>query len=143
MRSNSCAPPKQKNRATNTQHELLLSREVLRLGIGFRRNVKTLPGKPDVVFAAAQIVVFGDGDFWHGRNWRGLKEKPKRGHNAAYWSVKIATNRRRDRRHTLASRQEGWMVIRPCETDVKKDPRAAAHRIDVLVRQARKKRDER
>jgi DNA mismatch endonuclease (patch repair protein) len=50
-----------------------------------RKNVKTLPGKPDVVFSKASIAVFCDGDFWHGRNWQALKSKLDNGTNPTYW----------------------------------------------------------
>jgi DNA mismatch endonuclease (patch repair protein) len=34
----------------------------------YRVNVRTLPGKPDIVFMKAKIAIFCDGDFWHGHN---------------------------------------------------------------------------
>lgn len=37
-----------------------------RKGMRFRKHVKELPGKPDVVFFRAKVAVFIDGDFWHG-----------------------------------------------------------------------------
>src|SRR5437016_14297017 len=61
------------NRSAGTKPEVLLERLVRRLGLRGRRNVAELPGKPDLVFARARVVVFCDGDFWHGRHWSVLK----------------------------------------------------------------------
>src|SRR5690348_4254231 len=96
---------KRSNTRVDTKHELLLRRELWRLGLRFRKNVKTLLGKPDIVFSRARVVVFCDGDFWHGRKWRELKPKLDQGTNAAYWSAKIATNIDRDNRNTALLEQ--------------------------------------
>jgi DNA mismatch endonuclease (patch repair protein) len=106
-----------------------LRRELFRLGLRFRKNVASLPGKPDIVFTRARVVVFCDGDFWHGREWKNLKAKLAKGHNSTYWAAKIDANRRRDRRHTITLRRDGWTVIRLWEKDVRKNPVAAAHKV--------------
>src|SRR5581483_2169777 len=46
---------------SGTKPELELRRELHRLGLRFRVNVKDLPGRPDVVFSRARIAVFVDG----------------------------------------------------------------------------------
>src|SRR5437899_1838735 len=72
---------KQNNRSSDTLPELALRREFSRIGLRFRKNVASLPGKPDIVFLRARVLVFCDGDFWHGRNWRALRKKLLRGAN--------------------------------------------------------------
>jgi DNA mismatch endonuclease (patch repair protein) len=104
----------------------MLRSQLWRLGLRFRKNVKTLPGKPDIVFRSVRVVVFCDGDFWHGRYWKTLQLKLKRGTNASYWSAKIASNIYRDKRNTALLKKAGWHVIRLWETDIKRDPLAAA-----------------
>lgn len=111
---------------SDTKHEVLLRSELWRMGLRFRKNVRTLPGKPDLVFPRARTVVFCDGDFWHGRNWRTLRMKLQKGTNAAYWLAKIKSNRKRDLRNTKLLKKAGWHVIRLWESDIKKDPSAAA-----------------
>ena len=61
-------------KSKNTRPELALRHALWARGLRYRVNVKSLKGKPDVVFTRAKIVVFCDGDFWHGHNWaiRGL-----------------------------------------------------------------------
>lgn len=123
---------KRGNRRVDTKHEVLLRRALWRIGMRYRKNVTTLPGKPDIVFPGALLAVFCDGDFWHGRNWRELKRKLERGTNATYWSAKIAANIKRDTRNTVLLQRAGWHVIRLWETDIKRDPSGAA----TLVREA-------
>lgn len=123
---------KRSNTRTDTQHELLLRRELWRLGLRFRKNVSSLPGKPDIVFPGARVIVFCDGDFWHGRNWKTLNPKLKQGTNASYWSAKIASNIERDARNTALLEEAGWHVIRLWETDIKNDPLSAA----ILIKKA-------
>lgn len=36
----------------------------------YQKNVIRLPGKPDVVFPESKIVIFADGDFWHGKDFK-------------------------------------------------------------------------
>jgi DNA mismatch endonuclease (patch repair protein) len=124
---------KRNNRRSDTQHEVLLRRELSRMGLRFRKNVEALPGKPDIVFSTRQVVVFCDGDFWHGRNWKTLRLKLDRGTNANYWSEKIASNIKRDRRNTALLEKAGWRVIRLWEKDIKRDPTAAAKLIRRVV----------
>jgi DNA mismatch endonuclease (patch repair protein) len=124
---------KSRNRRQDTLHELLLRRHLWHLGLRFRKNVTTLPGKPDIVFPAARVAIFCDGDFWHGRDWQSRQEKLSRGTNASYWLAKIASNIERDVRNTALLKKDGWRVIRLWETDVKRDPVAAAARIKKAV----------
>lgn len=117
---------KSRNTRRDTLHEVILRRELWRAGLRFRKNVETMPGKPDIVFPSAKVIVFCDGDFWHGRNWPALKRKLAVGSNAAYWHAKIASNIKRDRLHTASLERAGWAVVRLWESDIRRDPFAAA-----------------
>lgn len=128
---------KRSNRRRDTQHELILRRELWRRGLRFRKNVESLPGKPDIVFTVARVVVFCDGDFWHGRKWQTLESKLNQGTNASYWSAKIASNIARDERNTRLLEESGWRVIRLWETDIKKDPIASANLVETEVKARR------
>ena len=125
---------KQRNQSTNTVQEVLLRQALWRMGLRYRKNVKTLPGKPDIVFSGPRVVVFCDGDFWHGRNWSTLEGKLALGHNPSYWPAKIAQNMERDRKNTEALEHGGWLVVRIWESEIKKDPLAVAVQINELVR---------
>ena len=125
---------KQRNRSRDTKAEVLLRQELWRCGLRYRLHAADLPGKPDIVFRHARVVVFCDGDFWHGRRWRERLEKLARGANAPYWTAKIAANVARDRRTTRLLRATGWTVVRLWETDVLRDVRRAAARVEKAIR---------
>jgi DNA mismatch endonuclease (patch repair protein) len=109
------------------------------LGLRFRKNVATLPGKPDIVFPSAKVAVFCDGDFWHGRDWESRQEKLSQGTNASYWLAKIGSNIERDARNTALLKKAGWRVIRLWETDVKRNPLTAATKIKKVVEERRRR----
>jgi DNA mismatch endonuclease (patch repair protein) len=129
------------NRSSDTAHEHILRSLLWRRGLRYRKNLGSLPGKPDIVFPAARVAVFCDGDFWHGRNWELLSKKLRVGANAPYWVPKINANRNRDRRNNRLLKREGWTVVRFWETDIHEDPERSAQTIEALVRQARRRRD--
>ena len=78
--------------------------------------------------------VFIDGDFWHGRNWKALGPRLRARSNGSYWHAKILQNRARDRRITRELVRLGWDVLRLWETDVLRDPEAAATLVETHVR---------
>ncbi|MGH8101188.1 MAG: DNA mismatch endonuclease Vsr [Chthoniobacterales bacterium] len=108
------------NRKKDTKPELLLRRELRALGMRFRVDVATMPGRPDIVFPSARTAVFVDGDFWHGRNLRSRIDRLMHGRNSAYWSRKISANRARDRQVSARLRKSGWLVLRFWESDIKR-----------------------
>jgi DNA mismatch endonuclease (patch repair protein) len=131
--SEAASRAKRANRKKDTAHELILRRELWRMGLRYRKHFSGLPGNPDIVFSRARVVVFCDGDFWHGRNWDRLKAQLENRHNAAYWVAKIARNRDRDLENTALLRSRGWLVLHLWETDIKKNPVSVALEIrDVL-----------
>lgn len=124
-------------KSKNTRPELALRRALWVRGMRFRVNLKTLPGKPDIVFTRAKIAVFCDGDFWHGHNWalRGipsLEEELKS--YTPFWRDKILGNIRRDEVNTARLKSEGWMVIRIWESDIKKDVEKCATLVEERYR---------
>ncbi len=99
-----------------------------RRGLRFRKHVKDLPGKPDVVFTKARVVVFVDGDFWHGYRFPSWEHKV-----APFWQKKIGETRERDRRNFRKLRRAGWTVLRLWQHQVKRDIDGCADRIAGLV----------
>lgn len=82
-------------KSKNTVPELVLRRELARVGLRFRLHKKGLPGKPDIVFSRLKVAVFCDGDFWHGRGWKKRLASGKRfGVRHDYWTQKIKTTSR-------------------------------------------------
>ena len=124
---------KRGNLAADTRHERILRHQLWRLGLRYRKNVRTLPGKPDVVFTRARVAIFCDGDFWHGRKWPDLRRKLGEGTNASYWKVKIASNRERDQYVNEKLKQAGWRVVRLWEGDILKNPARVASKVHRVV----------
>ena len=125
------------SRKRDTACELVLRRALWALGLRYRVDVRTLPGRPDIVFARERVVVFCDGDFWHGRDLSERLSKLQRGHNAPYWTSKISTNVARDRRHDADLLADDWLVLRFWETDIVKAPASVAQQIAITLRDRR------
>lgn len=120
-------------RKTDSKAEVALRKELWRRGARYRKNVRGLIGVPDLVFAAPRVVVFCDGDFWHGRGWDERKRRLQSGANASYWVSKIERNRARDRRVSQELTANGWTVVRLWERDVLVDVERAAKSVLTLL----------
>lgn len=135
--SEASSQAKRANRRQDTTPEILLRREIWRMGLRYRKSPPDVLGRPDIVFRQVRVAVFCDGDFWHGRNWATLRAKLEHGANASYWLAKIERNIERDQRNTARLEGGGWCVIRLWETDIKRDPHAAATVVQEAVQAAR------
>jgi DNA mismatch endonuclease, patch repair protein len=118
----------------NTRCELLLRRELWRRGLRYRVDCPELLGRPDIVFFKHKLVVFCDGDFWHGRDLEARLARLRAGHNAPYWVTKIRTNVERDRAVTARLRAAGWHVMRAWETNILRDPNPIVDRIAAVIK---------
>ena len=119
----------------DTRPELALRRAVFARGLRYRCVADDLPGRPDIVFRRAQVIVFCDGDFWHGRDLATRLMKLERGHNAPYWVAKIKGNVARDRRTDADLVARGWTVLRFWEGDISDDAESIADEISAVVRE--------
>ena len=112
------------NYTTELRFVRLLRRYRIR---GWRRRSKMF-GKPDFVFHRAKVVVFIDGDFWHGNPKKYRLPKS----NCDYWHAKIGSNKRRDRLVNRTLRKQGWTVVRIWESDLREEEAIAA-KLSILV----------
>lgn len=113
----------------DTKPELTVRRLLHAAGFRYRLHVKELPGKPDLVFPAAMVVVFVHGCFWHMHKCKYGKPVPAT--NSDFWSQKRAGNVARDKRHKSALRSAGWRVVEiwECQT---RDPAKLRPRLEKL-----------
>lgn len=95
----------------DTKIEVLLRKALWAKGYRYRKNYKSLPGRPDIVLVKQRIAIFCDSEFFHGKNWIDLKPKLERGMNSDYWVEKIERNIERDREKDLRLNALGWSVI--------------------------------
>lgn len=129
-------------RARDNKAELELRRELWTRGFRYRLYNSRLEGRPDLSFARFRVVVFVDGDFWHGR---GLIEDGSRAfartlrtRRRKWWVQKIGRTVQRDREVTARLRTQGWQVIRLWESDVLRDVQRAADKIEKALRRQRR-----
>ncbi|MGV8111852.1 MAG: very short patch repair endonuclease [Lentimicrobium sp.] len=108
-----------KIKSQNTKPELNLKKALWNLGFRYRKNLKKLPGSPDIVYTKHKLAIFVDGEFWHGYNWAEKKTKIKT--NRDFWIPKIERNIQRDIQNNQLLTEAGWHVIRFWEHELKKD----------------------
>ena len=112
----------------DSEIEITLRKELWRRGLRYRKNVKTITGKPDIVFKGKKVAVFCDSEFWHGYDWehRNLEIKSRR----EFWVPKIERNIKRDREVSEMLEAEGWIVLRFWGRQIKKNPAGCADIIE-------------
>lgn len=110
-----------KIRSTGTKPEEMVRKYLFSRGLRYRKNVKTLPGKPDIVFPKYRTAVFVNGCFWHGHNGCRYFVMPKS--NTEYWESKINSNIARDQKTYDNLLALGWNVLVVWECELKKDKR--------------------
>ena len=107
--------------AANTKPEMLVRSYLFARGLRYRKNVKNLPGKPDIVLKKYKTVVFVNGCFWHGHQGCKYFVMPKS--NTEYWNAKISHNIKHDKAVHAELENLGWNVITVWECKLKKDKR--------------------
>ena len=104
-------------RSKNSKPEELVRKYLFSKGFRYRKNVKTLPGCPDIVLPKYKTVIFVNGCFWHKHDcprfvWPSTNEE--------YWRPKIMGNVERDKRNLVELQQLGWTVLTVWECEFKK-----------------------
>ena len=121
-------------RSRDTKIDIRMREILTEMGCRFEAYPR-MHGTPDFVLRRKRIIVYCDGDYWHGyRYWE--KKKPVK----KYWRDKIETNMRRDRRITRKLRREGWSVLRFWEHDIEKKPDKCRRRILGKIREKKSQR---
>lgn len=87
-------------------------------GLRYRKNAKTVYGKPDIAFIGKKVAVFCDSEFFHGYDWENKNKEIKS--NRDFWIPKIEKNMQRDREVTEKLTSEGWIVLRFWGNEIKK-----------------------
>jgi len=103
----------------NTKPELLVRKFLFANGFRYRLNVKTLPGKPDIVLPKYKTVIFVNGCFWHGHKGCKYFVVPKT--RTEWWLNKIKETKKRDREAEIQLNVLGWKVVIIWECELKSD----------------------
>lgn len=97
-------------KATDTKAEIILAKALFAKGYRYRKNNKTVFGKPDLTFKKIKFAIFIDGEFWHGKDWEIRKHNLKT--NQEYWIPKIERNIKRDQEVNSELSKQGWKILR-------------------------------
>jgi len=111
-------------RGKNTRIERLMFDALKRRGVRFSTHLDGLEGHPDIAIRKWRLLVFLDGDFWHGRNFELWHHKL-----TPSWAAKIERNVQRDRRQRAKLRRQGWHVIRLWGSEILKNSEKCADRV--------------
>lgn len=112
--------------------ETMLQKELWHRGLRYRKNAKTVYGKPDIVFIGKKVAVFCDSEFFHGYDWENKSKEIKS--NREFWIPKIEKNMQRDKEVTDKLTSEGWTVLRFWGNDIKKHLSQCADIIESVVK---------
>ena len=104
-----------KIRSKDTKPEWIVRRYLYSRGYRYRKNVKGLPGTPDIVVSKYGIVIFIHGCFWHGHEIDGHIPHS----NIDFWKKKIERNKQRDERNKETLKRLGWKVMTVWECQLK------------------------
>lgn len=101
----------------DTKPEELVRKYLFSKGFRYRKNVRKLPGTPDLVLPKYRTVIFVNGCFWHGHEGCKYYVLPKT--NTEFWKEKIEKNKERDLKERMQLRTMGWHVILLWECQLK------------------------
>lgn len=93
----------------NTKPEETVRKYLFGKGLRYRKNVKNLPGTPDIVFTKYKTIVLVNGCFWHKHEGCHLFVWPD--NNKEFWEKKLRENSARDVRKIQELETLGWRVL--------------------------------
>ena len=104
-------------RSTNSKPEEIVRKYLFSQGFRYRKNVRKLPGCPDIVLAKYKTVIFVNGCFWHKHDCPRFVWTSS---NQEYWEPKIVRNVERDKQNSALLEEAGWNIIVVWECELKK-----------------------
>lgn len=107
-----------KVRQSGTTAEVEVGKLLRECGLHLRRNVRDLPGRPDLASKKQKLAVFVHGCFWHGHAGCPRAAIPKA--NGWWWREKMRENRARDIRKSRELRELGYRVVTVWECELRK-----------------------
>lgn len=105
-------------RSTDTKPEIVVRKYLFSKGFRYRKNVKSMPGCPDIVLPKYKTVIFVNGCFWHKHDCPRFVWPSS---NQEYWYTKITRNVERDKVNYALLESEGWTVLTIWECQLKKN----------------------
>lgn len=103
-------------KSKDTSIELRVRKYLWHHGFRYRKNVKGLPGTPDIVIDKYRTVIFINGCFWHHHYNCKYATIPKS--RQEYWIKKINKNVENDIKNTKLLIQDDYKVITVWECEI-------------------------
>ena len=103
-------------RSQNTSPEVIVRKELTKLGYVYRLHRKSLPGQPDIVVPRTKTAIFVNGCFWHQHKNCKRRSIPKS--NTGYWQKKLTQNVKKQTEDIKRLTKIGWkaIIVWECET---------------------------
>lgn len=117
-------------RSTNSKPEEIVRKYLFSKGFRYRKNVRALPGCPDIVLPKYHTVIFVNGCFWHKHDC-GRFVWPSS--NIEYWISKINRNVERDKENYKKLTDMDWNILIIWECELKKNIREK--RLSLLIKE--------
>ena len=103
----------------DTSIEIKVRKYLFSQGFRYRKNVKSLPGKPDIVLSKYKTVIFINGCFWH--RHPGCKYATTPSSHQEFWQKKFTANVKNDQKNHKLLTESGWNVIVLWECEIEHD----------------------
>lgn len=124
-------------KSSGSKIETTLAKALHSKGHRYRKNDKTVFGKPDLTFKRLKIAVFVDSEFWHGKDWDIHKADHKT--NKKFWYQKIERNIQRDFEVNEKLRKDGWKVLRFWGHEIEEKLDLCTRKIEQKINAAKRK----
>lgn len=128
-------------KSKDSKIETLLSKALWAKGYRYRKNDKTVFGKPDLTFKKFKIAIFVDGEFWHGKDWEIRKNDHKS--NQEFWLKKIDRNMLRDKEVNERLLKEKWKVLRFWGKEIEKNLQYCLTKIEETINETKRENNNR
>lgn len=119
-------------KSKDTTIEMSVRRFLFREGFRYRKNVKDLPGTPDIVLPKYKTVIFVNGCFWHMH--QNCKKSSIPEHRHDWWKKKLLSNVVNDKLHRDKLEAMGWRVITVWQCELEKDFASVMARLVYVLR---------
>lgn len=118
-------------KSTGSKIETAFAKALFARGYRYRKNDRTVFGKPDLTFKKIKLAIFIDSEFWHGKDW--AKHKHDHKSNIDFWHKKIERNMLRDKEVTRQLKKENWKVLRFWGKQVEKSLDICILRVEKVI----------
>ena len=108
-------------RGKDTKPEEMVRKYLFSQGFRYRKNVRKMPGSPDIVLPKYKTCIFVNGCFWHKHEGCKCFVWPKS--NTEFWKEKILGTVERDHKNIARLQDFGWNVITVWECELKPERR--------------------